>query len=222
MDEHRLHIAPTGSPLATILVVPPLFDEANRLRRTLVVAMRALAKQGFAALMPDLPGQNESLEPLETVDLTHWQDALGDVAAGIAGPVLIASVRGGSLIDHKAAAAGWWRLAPVSGASLLRTMMRARVAADREAGLASSLESLQGDAETAPLLLAGNLLSSAMIAQLGTAEAQTVEPLRTVALGADGIAGTPLWLRAEPGEDAAMAAAIAADIAAWSRTCGVS
>ena len=53
------------------------------------------------------------------------------------------------------------------------------------------------------------------------AEVQPVEPLRTVALGADGIAGTPLWLRAEPGEDAAMAEAIADDIAAWSATCGV-
>ena len=30
-------------------------------------------------------------------------------------------------------------------------------------------------------------------------------PLRSIGLGADGIAGTPLWLRAEPGEDAAMA-----------------
>ena len=39
---------------------------------------------------------------------------------------------------------------------------------------------------------------------------------------ADGIAGTPLWLRAEPGEDAAMARAIAADIAAWSKSCGIS
>ena len=61
-----------------------------------------------------------------------------------------------------------------------------------------------------------------MRAQLGDAEAQRVAPLREVALGADGIAGTPLWLRAEPGEDAAMAAAIAADIAAWCKTCGLS
>ena len=40
--------------------------------------------------------------------------------------------------------------------------------------------------------------------------------------GDEAIAGTPLWLRAEPGEDAAMADAVAADIAAWSRTCGIS
>ncbi|WP_194953546.1 alpha/beta hydrolase family protein [Sphingopyxis solisilvae] len=224
MSEHHLRIAPTGTPRATILFVPPLFDEANRSRRTLVLAMRALAADGFTTLLPDLPGQNESLIPLEQVDLASWQSALADVAAPIDGPLIIAALRGGALIDHQANAAAWWRLAPVGGASLLRTLMRARVAADREAGLTSSLDSLQAEAATAPLLLAGNKLSPAMIAQLGGAEVQTVAPLRTVTLGsgADAIAGTPLWLRAEPGEDAAMAKAIAADIAAWSTTCGIS
>jgi len=222
MSEHRLRIDPAGTPRATVLIVPPLFEEANRTRRTLVLAMRALAAEGFAAMLPDLPGQNESLVPLVEVDLGRWQDALAEVAAGIEGPVIIASVRGGALIDHQAKAAAWWRLTPVGGASLLRTLMRARVSADREAGVASSLESLQDEAKTAPLLLAGNRLSPAMIAQLGTSEAQAVEPLRSVGLGADGIAGTPLWLRAEPGEDAAMAKAIAADISAWSKTCGIS
>jgi hypothetical protein len=219
--EHHLRLTPAGAHRATVLLVPPLFDEANRLRRTLVLAMRALAAEGFAAVLPDLPGQNESLVALEDVDLERWQDALADVAASIAGPVITASIRGGALIDHRARAAAWWRLAPVGGASLLRTMMRARVAADREAGILSSLDGLQEAAKTAPLLLAGNALSPAMVAGLGTAEAQPVEPLRSVGLGADGIAGTPLWLRAEPGEDAAMAAAIAADIIAWSRTCGI-
>lgn len=222
MTEHRLRIDPAGTPRATVLIVPPLFDEANRLRRTLVLAMRALAAEGFTAVLPDLPGQNESVVALESVDLAQWQEALAEVAASVDGPVIVASVRGGALIDHRAKAAGWWRLAPVGGASLLRTMMRARVTADREAGIESSLDTLQAAAETAPLLLAGNALSPAMIAQLGSAEAQPVEPLRSISLGAEGIAGTPLWLRAEPGEDAAMAAAIAADIALWSQTCGIS
>lgn len=222
--EHTLRITPTGTPRATILFVPPLFEEANRTRRTLVLAMRALAADGFATLLPDLPGQNESLVPLEQVDLASWQSALAEAAAAIDGTLIIASLRGGALIDHHAKAAAWWRLAPVSGASLLRTLMRARVAADREAGVTSSLDSLQAEAATAPLLLAGNRLSPAMIAQLGSAEIQPVAPLRSVALGsgADAITGTPLWLRAEPGEDAAMAEAIAADIAAWSTTCGIS
>ncbi|BBB11330.1 hypothetical protein [Sphingopyxis sp. FD7] len=220
--EHQLRIDPADQPRATIIFVPPLFEEANRTRRTLVLAMRALAADGFAALLPDLPGQNESLVPLANVDLDQWQDALAAVVAEIDGPVIVASVRGGALIDHHAKATAWWRLAPVGGASLLRTLMRARVSADREAGLTSSLESLQTEAATAPLLLAGNALSPAMISQLGAVEAQPVEPLRSIPLGEGGIAGTPLWLRAEPGEDAAMANAIAADIAAWSRSCGIS
>lgn len=221
LPEHILSIAPAGPPRASVLIVPPLFEEANRTRRTLVLAMRALAAEGHAALLPDLPGQNESLVPLENADLTQWQAALTDVAAGIDGPVIIASIRGGALIDHCAKAAVWWRLAPVGGASLLRTLLRARVAADREAGRESSLEALQDTAKREALLLAGNRLSPAMLAELGAAEAQPVAPLRSVALGAGGIAGTPLWLRAEPGEDAAMAAAVAADIVAWSRECAV-
>lgn len=221
MIEHQLRIAPAGTPRATILIVPPLFEEANRTRRTLVLAMRALAASGFAAVLPDLAGQNDSLVALDEVDLARWQGALAGTAAKIDGPVIVASVRGGALIDHKAKAAAWWRLAPVGGASLLRTLMRARVAADREAGVNSSLESLQAAAQSESVLLAGNMLSPAMVTQLGAAEAQPVEPLRSISLGADGVAGTALWLRAEPGEDAAMAYAIAADIAAWSKTCGI-
>lgn len=219
MTEHHLRIDPAGAPRATVLIVPPLFEEANRTRRTLVLAMRALAAQGFTALLPDLAGQNDSLVALEDVDLAHWQAELASFA--VDGPRIIASVRGGALIDHAARATAWWRLAPAGGGSLLRTLMRARVSADREAGLTTSLESLQAEARAAPLLLAGNRLSPAMVAQLGGAEAQPVAPLRTVALGADGITGTPLWLRAEPGEDAAMARAIADDIAAWSTACGI-
>ncbi len=219
--EHIMRTAPAGNLAATVLIVPPLFEEANRTRRTLVLAMRALAAKGFAARLPDLPGQNESPVPLVEADLTRWRAALAEVADGIDGPVVVASLRGGALIDHETRAAAWWRLAPVGGASLLRTLLRARISADREAGIASTLDGLQAEAAAAPLLLAGNLLSPAMIAELGAAEVQPVEPLRRVALGADGIPGTPLWLRAEPGEDAGMAEAIAADIAGWSKTCGI-
>src|SRR3546814_16734741 len=62
--EHQLRIAPADAPRATIVIVPPLFEEANRTRRTLVLAMRALAADGFAAVLPDLPGPNESLRPI--------------------------------------------------------------------------------------------------------------------------------------------------------------
>jgi len=223
MDEQLFRLSPAGPPRATVLFIPPLFEEANRVRRTLVLAMRALVAEEFAALLPDLPGQNESLVPLVEANLERWRSALADVARGVDGPLIVASLRGGCLIDHDAEAAAWWRLAPANGASLLRTLLRARVSADREAGIASSIEGLREAAKTGALLLAGNRLSPAMIAQLGDAEARAVEPLRTVTLGKneDKIAGTPLWLRAEPGEDAAMARAIADDIIGWSRSCGV-
>src|SRR3546814_12255013 len=90
-----LHIAPAGPPRATVLIVPPLFEEANRTRRTLVLAMRALAAEGLSALLPDLPGQNESPIPLVEADLTRWSVALARVVDGIGGPVVVASLRGG-------------------------------------------------------------------------------------------------------------------------------
>ena len=206
-----------------VLIVPPLFDEANRMRRTLVLMMRALNDRGVATLLPDLPGQNESLVPTGEVDLVRWRAALADLVTAEPGPVMIASVRGGALIDGCADAAGWWRLASVTGASLLRTMLRARVASDREAGVTSSIDGLIAEAGHAPLLLAGNLLSPAMVAQLQDAAPAATDPLCTVALGSGpaDVAGTPLWLRAEPGEDAVMAAAMAASIIGWMRACGL-
>jgi hypothetical protein len=206
-----------------VLFVPPLFEEANRMRRTLVLAMRALAELGIASLLPDLPGQNESLVATDAVDMAIWRTALADIVAAEPGPVMIASVRGGALIDNGADAEGWWRLAPVTGAPLLRTMLRTRVASDREVGIISSIDGLIGEAGHRSLMLAGNLLSPAMIGQLQDAVPTPTDPLRTVALGEgpDEVVGSPLWLRAEPGEDAAMARAMAADICEWMATCGL-
>lgn len=206
-----------------VLIVPPLFEEANRMRRTLVLAMRALADMGIASLLPDLPGQNESLIATEATDLNLWRSALADIAAAESGPVMMASIRGGALIDDAAAAWGWWRLAPVPGATLLRTMLRARIASDRERGIATNAETLSAQAQQRPLLLAGNLLSPAMFAQLDAAVPVETDPLCTVMLG-DGpedVAGTALWLRAEPGEDPVMAAAMAESIFGWMSACGM-
>lgn len=218
-DEQIVRMGPESG--AVVLFVPPLFEEANRMRRTLVLTMRALADAGVTSMLPDLPGQNESLVATEAVALNDWRDALGAIVAAEKRSVVIASLRGGCLIDGTANAAAWWRLAPAGGASLLRAMLRARVAGDREAGLATTSEALLAEAASAPILLTGNRLSSAMVMGLQSAEAGNVAPLRSVTLGADGIAGTPLWLRAEPGEDAAMAHAMADDIQGWMAKCGV-
>lgn len=204
------------------MLVPPLFDEANRMRRTLVLTMRALAERGMASLLPDLPGQNDSPESTEAMTLAEWRTALAAAVSHENGPVLIASWRGGALIDDAASnATGWWRMAPLNGASIIKTMIRTRIAGEKEAGRTVSADDIRGMADHGPVELAGNLLNGAMIAQLESATPAGVQPLRTVTVGAgEGkLPGSALWLRAEPGEDAAMAQAMAADIHSWAMTC---
>jgi hypothetical protein len=224
--EHAWRADPVAAvSSATVVIVPPLFEEANRMRRTLAMAGRALATRGVAAAIPDLPGQNESLFPGETADLKLWRSALAEFAASLPGPVVTASVRGGALIDDGASAAAHWRLNAVAGAPLLRAMMRTRIAGAREAGQDLTIDALRESARLAPVELAGNFLSPAMVADLEMATpAETGAPLRTVTAGGDGedrIAGAALWLRAEPGEDPVLAQAIADDIVNWMGTCGL-
>jgi hypothetical protein len=223
MAEACLRFAPKGDARGpAILFIPPLFDEANRLRRTLVLTMRAMADYGHASLLPDLPGQNDSLTPTETVTLADWRTALAASASAVDGPLLIASWRGGALVDDAARnALGWWRMAPVAGASIVKTMLRTRIAGEKEAGRRVTAEQLRAMASDGPLELAGNRLSATMLAALDVATPAAVTPLRQVTPGTgDGqIGGSALWLRAEPGEDKAMAEAMAADISAWANTC---
>ncbi len=210
-----------------VLVVPPLFDEAGRMRRTLAMMMRALAARGIAAHLPDLAGQNDSLLPTSAADLAHWRAELADFGAHLPAPPLVVSLRGGCLIDDAVAARGWWRLAPSDGAAILRALVRAEMVAAREDG---------GDRTSAALIdrarageaLAGQSLSAAMIDQLESAVVRPVTPLRTAVLASGSMAtsgdaptlvGSPLWSRAEPGEDAAMAAAMADDVGDWMTQC---
>lgn len=205
------------------MLLPPLFEEANRLRRTLILAMRALDNFGIASILPDLMGQNESLHPTIDASLSGWRAEVAKLAKREK-ISLIASFRGSALIDD-AAEGLHWRCAPIKGPALLKSMLRTRIAADAENGQRTDSAKLLEQAQSAPLLLGGNYFSPNMIRELEEAEPQEVAPLRTVTVGqasADNnvIAGTPLWLRAEPGEDKQMAQAIAADIKGWMASCG--
>ena len=219
--EHCLRFAGAAGA-ATILIVPPLFDEANRMRRTLVLTMRALAALGVASALPDLPGQNDSLVPTEEATLAGWREALRDFAVTEEPPLVVASWRGGALIDDAVAgAAGYWRMAPVGGASLVKTMIRTRIAGEKEAGRSVDGEAVRASAAVGPVELAGNFLNAAMLAELEAAIPAEIASLRQLAVGSgEGkLPGSALWLRAEPGEDAAMARAMAADIRDWAMTC---
>ena len=215
-DEHVLCFGAEYS--RQILIIPPLFDEMNRCRRMLVQAMRGLAERNVGSLLIDLPGCNESLAALEQQSLTTWREAVSAAASQL-GATHIASLRGGVLIDGGAIDLPHWRLAPAKGSSLLKTMIRTRIAGDKEAGKATSEAGLMDNVKTAPIELAGNLLGPAMVSELANAEPAEVAQMTVRALG-QGIAGSTLWLRAEPQDDPAMSAAIAADLDQWSATCG--
>lgn len=215
--EHCLRFS-AGGTAPTIMLVPPLFDEANRMRRTLVLMMRALADLGHASLLPDLPGQNDSLADTQEVTLQMWREALAKFAAAQPGPLIIASWRGAALIDDAAAnAIGWWRMVPIAGASIVKTLLRVRIAGEKEAGRTVTAEQLRETAQHGAVELGGNRLSAVMLAGLDAAVPAQVAPLRAAELS--DVAGSALWLRAEPGEDRAMASAMAADISDWAMQC---
>ena len=77
--EAMLRLGPEDARL--VLVLPPLFEEANRTRHFLAEVMRGLAINGIASILPDLPGVNDS--PVATVDarLADWHAAIGALPA---------------------------------------------------------------------------------------------------------------------------------------------
>jgi len=202
------------------MLVPPLFDEMNRMRKMLVDVMQALHALDISSFLPDLPGTNESLLPLEQATLAGWQQAV-EACAQQHQITHMASFRAGVLTVAEMPAASHWMLSPVKGAAILRTMMRTRVAADREAGLTTSLSGLTEQAGAGPIELAGNSIGSDLFSQLNAAGIPALQNQRIVRLASDNkpgdvqIDGSALWLRAEPDDDPAMSSAIAQDIAAW-------
>lgn len=204
-DEWLMRI---GDEAATpILFVPPLFEEMNRTRALIAATMRLLADRGFGCWLPDLGGTGESARDLAEVGWDDWRHDVISACAHVAekaGKPLVASLRGGALLDDAAAARGWWRFAPAEGLALSRDMVRAGLAGVEWAGYAPS---------------------DALKAALSGATPAAVTPLRIVRLETDALAadaridGPALWRRSEPGTSDALAEALAADLAAWSASC---
>ena len=191
-----------------LLIVPALFDEANKLRRVTVEIMRRLDGAGIDAILIDLPGCNESEMPLDSVTLGDWHSATTSAVTRF-GATHLLTFRGGALVAPDGLPG--WAYAPVKGQSLLRQMLRARVIASREAGREESTQGLQELGSREGLDLAGYRLSADMFAALSEAEPVSREDLRVLEQTA--IGGPGLWLRAEPDYDEAQAEALAATIA---------
>jgi len=212
-----LRLGPTDAPL--VLIAPALFEEANRTRAFTVAIMRGLAARGVASALPDLPGTNDSLMRTEDARLEDWRAAFAACAAerravGFA-------VRGGALVDGDADLAGRCHLSPVTGAALVRDMVRARQAGARDSGERFDAAALHSPGPAVEL--AGNHLSRELMTALE--EAQPSRADRVLRLDSEPqpadrrFAGRALWRAAEPAVDAALADAVAADLADWTRTC---
>jgi pimeloyl-ACP methyl ester carboxylesterase len=209
-QEWMLRIGDPRTP--PILFVPPLFEELNRTRALMVAVMRRLAAEGHGCWLPDLSGTGESLLALESVAWADWRHDVSAAAEHVreasGRQPVVASVRGGCLIDGEAAGHCWWRFAPVAGRALVRDLDRA---------------SLAGGAEWA-----GYAASPALREDLAKADCSTHSPLRLVRLETDAapadhkVAGPALWRRSEPGNSMELAAALAANLNEWSRACAAS
>lgn len=194
-----------------LLLLPP-FEEANRTRTFAVGLLRALAIRGIASLLPDLPGQGESLLPTEAATLADWRAAITALVDATDRPVIGASIRAGALFDSDADLAGRWQLAPQTGAALVRELSRIA----RPARI---------DRSTKVVEVGGNRIATVLLDELDGAVPADTHPRRIVRLGTDPadadlrIDAAPLWRRAEPGDDPALAEQLADDLAAWSRAC---
>lgn len=207
-DAAELALAFDQGRAVRVLVIPALFDEANRMRRFTVEVMRRLDGAEIDSFLPDLPGCNESLQDLALIEPEDWATA-AHAAARQFGVTRVLAIRGGGLILPPDL--GGWHYAPVKGASLLKTLLRARVIASREAGREESVDALVAEGLDMGLDLAGYALSGEMIRQL-----QGLAPSPRAGISVidhDTIGGSPLWLRAEPDHDPAQAEALAAHIA---------
>lgn len=191
-----------------LLVIPPLFDEHNKLRRQLVEIMHRLDLSGIDSVLPDLPGWNESRAPLKAQSLESWRAAIKAAVAHFK-PTRYLAVRAGTLLVPVGLPG--WDYAPVSGKQVLRGMVRARIIASKEAGREETSDELMAMARNVGIELAGWHLGPDLVAQLETAEPGE-SPIRSK-IDQGTVGGKPLWLRAEPDEDPEQADAIAAIIA---------
>lgn len=192
---------------AKVLMIPPLFDEHNKLRAQIVLTMRALDRSGVDSALPGLPGWNESLEPLETQRLASWRDAV-QAAADFLAATHVLSWRAGALLLPPQLTG--LRYAPLGGASQLRGMMRARLIAAREAGRTETIAEMEDKGRADGIELVGWHIGSELFRELEAAEPVPSEHQPDI--DQSEIGGASLWLRAEPDTNPSQAEALAAMI----------
>lgn len=192
-----------------LLVLPPLFDEASKFRRQVLEIMMRLDAAGIDSLCPDLPGCNESLAPHEAQSVAGWREAASAAARHFRATHVLGLRAGAWLAPRELP--GWLYAAP-NPQTVLRTLLRSRTLAAREAGREESGAALLVEGRRDGLVLGGWALGPQLICEL---EVLGLLPVAGQApIPADALPGSPLWLRAENACDAAQADALVALIAA--------
>lgn len=221
--EAMLRFGPADGPV--VVVAMPLLEEWNRTRAFVVTLLRGLAERGVASVLPDLPGHGESLIPVAGLTVLRIAEALEAVADQLLAEgrlPLGLGVRSGALVDSCSLYLGRWYLAPVTGDEMLVGLHRTWLASGRR----GSRETMMFGSEL-PIVIGGSTVSAGFLSSLICAEpddqpgvARRVVRLATDPRPADlKVDGRPLWRHAEPGNDLALAATLAEDIAAWTKTC---
>ena len=185
------------------------------------IAARNSPTRGIGGALPDLPGQNESPVATEHAMLAGWRAAFAAAAAAIGRPLHSVTMRGGSLIDHDAAVVSRWQLAPAKGEALIRELFRTAQAAGEPVRIELDAWSDEGG----PVTIAGNRIGRPLLRDINAADCVRDGKVRVVRLDTDPavadrkVEGAPLWRRSEPGDDPALAALLADDIADWIAKC---
>lgn len=193
-----------------LLVIAPLFDEANKFRRQATEIMRNIDAQGIDCVLPDLPGGNESAAPLDRQSFTEWRAAIKAAAEHFRATHLFAVRASCSLLPSEMPGLLY---APQAPARQLRAMVRARTIALREAGAAETSDEIAAKGRSEGVTLAGWSISPTLYADLEK-EIQ-IESDQHTDLPHENIGGSPFWLWAEPGYDADQAKALSAAITQW-------
>ena len=191
-----------------LLVLAPLFEEANRFRHQIVEIMRRLDMRDIDCFCPDLPGCNESTTPLREQTLDCWRDAAQAASAHV-GATHVLAIRSGCWLAP--AGLPGWLYVPPRTSLVLRAMVRARIIAARETGCEETGERLLSSARATGIELAGWELGPELVAEMEREEIDYPD-CQTIVKQAD-IGGKPLWLRAENDDDPEQADALAALVA---------
>ncbi|WP_374942816.1 hypothetical protein [Sphingomonas sp.] len=223
--EAMLRFGPDTGPV--VVAAMPLLEEWNRTRTFAVTLLRALAECGVASVLPDVPGHGESLLAIADQTVPRLAEALGDASDSLNAqgrPTYALGIRSGALLDRCGPYRGRWHFSPVAGVDMLRDLHRVWLTSERFAADRSLDAMMSGDKRVA---IAGTDLSADFLSSLTVAEpfdepgvARRIVRLTSDPRPADRrVEGVPLWRRAEPGNDPALAAVLADDIAAWIKTC---